>query len=283
MRSGALCGPPGRPHVRPIGLPYDRWRAVRSCPLRGGQRRQAHHELDRLPKNPDAQIRRGSAIPYDYRSIPAPDGVGRVLVHDDAEVAQRLIDGFEPLLALARDLNAREITTSKSPARRAIQKGEPTVDADGQPLATGEWRAATFRNLWTADTLLGRVVHHGDFIRDADGLPAEVWPPSLTRSEVDAIRRRLNWKPRPGSAATKRWHAPVPAAKPQRKRESRLLSGVAFCAECDGKMYVTRSLNARDPVDTQSPKLVLASLGLFVRLAGAMPCPEPPSDPAILP
>ncbi|RAX48935.1 hypothetical protein DQ353_12510 [Arthrobacter sp. AQ5-05] len=232
----------------------------------------------------------GSAIPYGYRSIPAPDGIGRVLVHDDAEVeivrevAQRLIDGVEPLLALARDLNAREIPTSKSPARRAIQKGESPVDSEGQPLATGEWRAATFRNLWTADTFLGRVVHHGDFIRDADGLPAEVWPPILTRSVVDAIRRRLNWTPRPGSAAAKHWHAPVPVAKPQRKRAARLLSGVAFCAECDGKMYVTTSSGkpiyacsaSRNGRECRSPKINAEGLekhvsAEFLRFAGTWP------------
>ncbi|WNO26068.1 serine integrase [Arthrobacter phage Wildwest] len=169
----------------------------------------------------------GAAVPFGYRSIPAPDGVGRVLVHDPEEAAvvrevgARLLDGVEPLSKIAADLQARGIPTSKSPARRALRAGEP---ADG--LDPGLWRSSTLRSLFSSDLLLGRVRHHGDLIRDADGLPASVWPPLLDLSTLEALRARLGREGTPQA---------------RKGRTARLLSGLAYCAVCDSRMYVTSS------------------------------------------
>ncbi|UYL87654.1 serine integrase [Arthrobacter phage VResidence] len=169
----------------------------------------------------------GAAVPFGYRSIPAPDGVGRVLIHDPEEaaivreVAARILEGVEPLSRIGADLQARGVPTSKSPARRALRSGEP---ADG--LDRGIWRTSTLRSLFTSDLLLGRVKHHGDLIRDADGLPASVWPPLLDLATLEALRARLK-----GSED-----------RPKVKgRAARLLSGLAYCAVCDSRMYVTTS------------------------------------------
>ncbi|CCQ44693.1 resolvase, N terminal domain protein [Pseudarthrobacter siccitolerans] len=175
----------------------------------------------------------GAAVPFGYRSVPAPDGVGRVLVLDEEEAAivreisGRLLAGIEPLSRICADLQAREIPTSKSPARRALRKGEP---ADG--LDRGFWRASTLRSLFTSDLLMGRVRHHGDLVRDADGLPASVWPPVVDLATLEGLRVRLGHAPSRGG--------PAPA-QPRKGRAARLLSGIAFCAECDSKMYVTSS------------------------------------------
>lgn len=169
----------------------------------------------------------GAAVPFGYRSIPAPDGVGRVLIHDPEEaaivreVSSRLLEGVEALSRIAADLQAREIPTSKSPARRALRSGEP---ADG--LDRGLWRSSTLRSLFTSDLLLGRVKHHGDLIRDADGLPASVWPPLIDLATLEALRARLG---REG------------APQARKGRAARLLSGLAFCAVCESRMYVTSS------------------------------------------
>ncbi|YP_010677687.1 serine integrase [Arthrobacter phage Phives] len=169
----------------------------------------------------------GAAVPFGYRSIPAPDGVGRVLIHDPEEaaivreVSARLLEGVEPLSRIAADLQARGIPTSKSPARRALRSGEP---ADG--LDPGLWRSSTLRSLFTSDLLLGRVKHHGDLIRDADGLPASVWPPLLDLATLEALRARL------GASG---------APQARKGRASRLLSGLAYCAVCESRMYVTTS------------------------------------------
>jgi site-specific DNA recombinase len=170
----------------------------------------------------------GAAVPFGYRSVPAPDGVGRVLVVDDAEaavvreVAGRILSGVESLASICADLQARGVYTSKSPARRAWKAGEPVEGLDA-----GTWRASTLRSLFTSDLLLGRVVHHGDLVRDADGLPASVWPPLVDLSTLEALRARLA-----GSGA------PGPARK---GRAARLLSGLAFCGSCGSKLYATTS------------------------------------------
>jgi DNA invertase Pin-like site-specific DNA recombinase len=205
----------------------------------------------------------GAAIPFGYRSVPAPDGVGRVLIHDDEEAAlvrevtKRLLDGVEPVSRIAADLQAREIPTSKSPARRALRSGEP---ADG--LDRGIWRTSTIRSLFTSDLLLGRVKHAGDLVRDSDGLPASIWPPLVDLSTLEALRARLGY-PVYGN----------PNAKPRNRRAARLLSGVAFCAVCGSKMYVTSS--SGKPVyacksgwnggNCPSPKINAEGLEAYVR------------------
>ncbi len=176
----------------------------------------------------------GASVPFGYASVPAEDGVGRVLVPDVVEaplvreVAGRILDGTEPLSAIVADLNRRGIPTSKSAARRAARKGEPTEGLD-----RGRWRASTVRALWTADTLLGRVVHRGDLVRDEAGLPRSVWPPLLDVETLERLRDRLGTAPK---HAARR-----PAPRPRAVRRSRLLSGVAYCGRCDAKMYVTTS------------------------------------------
>ena len=195
----------------------------------------------------------GAAVPFGYRSIPAPDAVGRVLVHDAAEaaivreVAHRILAGIEPLSRICADLQAREIPTSKSPARRSLKAGEP---ADG--LERGLWRASTLRSLFTSDLLLGRVVHHGDLIRDADGLPASVWEPVLDLATLEKLRVRLGDLPKAARIRAQRRellaedsgadvsHLKTTTAA-RTPRKARLLSGVAFCAHCGEKMYVTTS------------------------------------------
>jgi DNA invertase Pin-like site-specific DNA recombinase len=161
----------------------------------------------------------GSAVPFGYRSQPAPDGVGRVLVPSRfesavvREVADRLL-AEEPLSRVAADLQRRGIATAKSPARRAIVDG-----ADPTGLDRGRWTAATLRNYLGSHTPSGHVRHHGDLIRD-------VWPALLDADTARRLRARFS---------------PVLRKTPPARRKARLLSGVAFCARCDGKLYVTTS------------------------------------------
>ncbi|WP_345153340.1 recombinase family protein [Arthrobacter ginkgonis] len=183
----------------------------------------------------------GSAVPLGYRSVPAPDGTGRILVHDDEEVAlirdvaARILSNIESLTGIAADLNKRGVPTSRSLARRALRQGLP---AEG--LDTGKWTVSTFRNVWTSDVLLGRVVHRGKFVSDAAGIPLAVWPPILDRSTLDALRVRMNWKPRKDQRGPLGLPpAPKPKVQPTRKRAARILSSVAFCGLCDSRLYVT--------------------------------------------
>ncbi|MGP5394947.1 recombinase family protein [Arthrobacter rhombi] len=216
----------------------------------------------------------GSAVPFGYRSAPAPDGVGRVLVVDPAEativrdVADCLLNGTETLLAIARALQDRHVPTSKSPARRALLRGEHPAGLD-----RGTWRASTIRNLWTSDSLTGRVIHHDDYVRDEDGLPLTVWEPVLDVATVESIRRSLNWTPPKSARKRLGWIAPRVDERPKAaKRAARLLSGVAFCAVCDRKLYVSSSggrpvygcSSSWNGGDCPSPKIDASQLDAYV-------------------
>lgn len=190
----------------------------------------------------------GGTIPFGYVSEPAPDGPGRVLVPSPSEaavvreVAERILDG-ESLTSVARDLDARGVPTSKSPYRKAAYRGEPDEDAD-----RGHWRVSTIRALWTSHTLAGRVALGADVVRDEAGLPVTAWEPVLDPGTLDRLRARL---------------APSSTRKP-RRRAARLLSGVAFCRECDRRLYVT----------TSSGRTVYACPASW----NSEPCPSPKID-----
>lgn len=232
----------------------------------------------------------GAAVPFGYSSVPAPDGVGRVLVHNAKEaaivreVADRILAGIEPLSRIAADLQARGVYTSKSPARRARNAGEPHAELD-----PGLWRASTLRSLFTSDLLLGRVVHHGDLIRDADGLPASVWAPLIDLATLEALRRRLGDLPAQArrNAERRNKRKAILKANPnadvsdllptgrnsnRKGRATRLLSGVAFCAVCGEKLYVTTSSgkaiyacrSSWNSVECPSPKINAEALEDYV-------------------
>lgn len=191
----------------------------------------------------------GASVPFGYASIPASDGVGRVLVphEEEAGIVREVTDRIlseESLSRIAADLTARGIPTSKSPARRGVG------------TERGRWTVSTIRALWSSDLLLGRVRHRGDLVRDADGLPRSVWPPLVDLDTLERLRARL-----------------TPAQpRPQRRRASRLLSGLAYCDVCDSKLYVTTTGqraayacgSSWNGTDCPSPKITAEPLERFV-------------------
>lgn len=168
----------------------------------------------------------GGVVPYGYRTAPAPDGPGRILVVDlyeailIREYAERALS-FESLTELVADLKARGIPTSKSAYRYAEIAG-----TDPAGLDRGTWRVTTFKGIWTSDHLLGRVRVDGALLLGPDGLPLQVWDPILDLETMQRLRARISDpKIRTG----------------RRVRRSRLLSGFAWCALCGCKMYVVSS------------------------------------------
>lgn len=169
----------------------------------------------------------GASVPYGYASIPADDGVGKVLVlsDDEAPIVRELVDralsGVGPF-RLAQELNTRLVPTSKSPYRRAARKGQDTTDLD-----RGTWTRSTVKSLLTSHTLLGRQTHRGTLLKGDDGVPVAVWPPIVTLDEHERLGRLFT----PSSDRE----------APHIGRAARLLSGILYCAHCDAKLYVTTS------------------------------------------
>jgi len=151
----------------------------------------------------------GGTVPYGYRPDVNPTGPGRVLVVDDVEAAivheaaRRILDGAS-VYSVTTDLNAREI-----PTRRGAT-----------------WSIQALRQILTADAIVGRVKHHGEIVRDDEGIPMKVWPPVLDVEIWHRVRAHLG--------------ADLPKGdpKPQRRRRARLLSGVVTCALCNAPLYV---------------------------------------------
>lgn len=150
----------------------------------------------------------GGNLPFGYRSIPNPDGNGRVLDVDPTEAsevqqaAKRITSGWS-IYAVMRDLNDRGIKSRRG----------------------GRWSVQALRQLLTSDAIQGRVVHRGELIRDPEtGLPLEVWFPVLSTDVVEQVRARIeSEKPEAGQR--------------RRKDSARLLSGLARCAECGMPLY----------------------------------------------
>src|SRR5690606_3130088 len=170
----------------------------------------------------------GAGIPYGYRSTPAPDGEGKILVPDPVEVAivQRMardVLAGVPLSHVAKRLNDAGVATARSPYRRALLAGR---DTDG--LDRGTWTPSVLRALLTRDALAGRIIHDGQVILDTDGTPLQAFEPVIDAGTLAMLRDKLN-------------RGPGKTPGPARRKHARLLSGVAVCALCAVPMYVTNS------------------------------------------
>ena len=174
----------------------------------------------------------GGTIPYGYRPVKNPNAVGRILVpvpHEVAiirEVADRLLRG-EKVFRIIGDLNRRHVPSARSDYRRAQVLG---LEVD-ESLDRGEWHSTILQSIMTSDRLLGRVTYKGKLIVGEDGLPVRFWEPILDLDTLTRLRARVR-DPRD----------PNLTRRPQRQRKAaRILSGVAYCAHCDSKMFVNTS------------------------------------------
>ncbi len=199
--------------------------------------------------------------PFGYRTGPHPAlPVGRGLhpIPEEAtivrEVAARVI-AEESMAKIAADLTARGIPTAHSPARLAAlaqdarDRGDKTdktnlrgawlldtdparlspteraeyweADGDGWRLRAGQWTQGRIRSTWTSDHLMGRVSHKGAPVYGDDGAPLAPFTPVLSLDVLLDIRARFDGSTR----------------RSPNRRASQLLSSVAYCASCDGKLY----------------------------------------------
>ncbi|MGY1804216.1 recombinase family protein [Blastococcus sp. SYSU D00922] len=163
-----------------------------------------------------AELRRsgrysGGNVPSGYRSEPNPEGRGRVLVPNPAEAeilreaAERIVTGAS-VYAVTAWMNS----TSFRPRRAAT------------------WSITALQQALTGEAIVGRVRHSGQVLRGEDGLPLQVWEPVLPLDLWHSVRAALE----------ARSEARRPAGQRRRGARSRLLSGLATCADCDGPLYV---------------------------------------------
>ncbi|OII27536.1 hypothetical protein BIV04_03095 [Frigoribacterium sp. MCBA15_019] len=157
----------------------------------------------------------GGVVPYGYRSIPHPDGVGRALEPEPKEaaavrrVADEVLAGSSVYAACAR------------------------LNADGiKPRRAEQWGPTALQRMLRSNAVLGRVKARGEILRDDEtGLPIVFWEPILSVADVERLRVITDWKPTPGRAEATRQGR-------QRRRASRMLSGFLTCPGCGGNLIV---------------------------------------------
>lgn len=173
--------------------------------------RAARSALVRTGRHP------GGSAPYGYRSVPNPDGAGRVLEIDPAEAAyvrkaaDMVLEG-KSLYATTAALN----------------------DAGSTPRKAAAWAMTSLRIVLTHDATLGYMTHHGRLVRDSNGAPVQVWEPVLPEEVMAHLRVSLKPSKRPGG---------------ERNRRARLLSGgLLRCSTCGAGMRVNKTGGAKQVV-----------------------------------
>jgi DNA invertase Pin-like site-specific DNA recombinase len=204
----------------------------------------------------------GGRVPFGYAPVSHPENPGkRTLIVRESEaaiireLAERLAAGELPS-RLALELTDRGVPTPASARRRA-----ETLSIAGKPLPAdldvedrGNWSTQSVQSIMTSDTLLGRrtewVLEKAESadgktydkkralrVIHENGIPRQWWPAILTPGELEAVRAKVN---NPEDRGKYR------ARVPQRQKATRLLSGLAVCATCGSKLYVTHHRSERD-------------------------------------
>lgn len=165
----------------------------------------------------------GGVVPYGYRAVPHPGGVGRALEPDpiEAAVVRRAADevlGGSSVYATCARLNRDGI----------------------KPRRADQWGPTALQRLLRSNHVLGRVKAQGELIRDPEtGLPVVFWEPLLPVADVEALRRLTEWVPTPGRAEATQ-------AGRRRTRASRLLSGMLQCPGCGGNLIAKTRATSND-------------------------------------
>ncbi|MET8339293.1 recombinase family protein [Streptosporangium canum] len=163
----------------------------------------------------------GGRTPYGYRSVPNPNGPGRVLeVNPDEakiieEIAPRVL-AKEPLIAIARDLTERGVPSPGHPSRST-----GTSNRASRGKSHG-WYTPTTRAVLTSPHLLGHIIEDGEVIKGTDGLPFVGRPPVMDLDTWQAVQDELARRRNP---------------QERRRAGTALLRGVLVCVVCGNRMY----------------------------------------------
>lgn len=169
----------------------------------------------------------GGLIPFGYQKAPHPSGSGWCLIPDPEAAALvhmivAHVHAGQSLIAIARELNSSEVPVPRD--RHAQLQGRPTGGRrHGRDFERFRWTSGTLSKVLRSPTLMGHRTHGGQTVRDTSGAPVLIGQPLLSDDEFralqDALLTRSNGTRRP------------------RSRTTALLTGVAYCDGCEGRMY----------------------------------------------
>ncbi|MEU6391344.1 recombinase family protein [Streptomyces sp. NPDC046939] len=169
----------------------------------------------------------GGLVPFGYRKAPHPSGSGWCLT-PDAEAAALLrailerVYAGESLMSIARGLN--EVNALVPRDRHAVLQGRPTGGVrHGYTFEKFRWTSGTLSKVLRSPSLMGHRIHRGRSVLDDNGHPVLIGTPVLDESEFRALQEILSAR----SNGTRQSRGP----------RSRLLTRVAHCSACGGRMY----------------------------------------------
>lgn len=168
----------------------------------------------------------GGLVPFGYKKAPHPSGLGWCLAPDPetVTVVRAIVDDVRSglsLVAIARNLESAGVLVPRD--RHAQLQGRPTGGRrHGRDFKRFSWTPGSLCKILRTPALMGHRVHKGKTVRDADGSPVLIGAPLLTEEEFQVLQDTLN-------ARSNGTHP--------RRRETSLLTGVAHCAGCGGRMY----------------------------------------------
>ncbi|MEW2299959.1 recombinase family protein [Streptomyces sp. NPDC006655] len=168
----------------------------------------------------------GGLVPFGYRKAPHPSGSGWCLAPDPESAAAvhmmvAAVHEGRSLIAIARELNDSEVLVPRD--RHARLHGRPTGGhRHGREFERFRWTSGTLSKVLRSPSLAGHRTHGGQTVRDAHGSPVLVGQPLLSEEEFRALQDILAAR----SNGTRR----------PRSRTTALLTGIAHCAGCEGRM-----------------------------------------------
>ena len=168
----------------------------------------------------------GGLVPFGYQSAPHPSGSGWCLTPDleTAALARTIVEDVhagQSLVSVARKLNASGVPVPRD--RHAQLQGRPTGGRrHNRDFERFRWTSGTLSKVLRNPSLMGHRTYQGQTVRDTEGLPVLIGQPLLSEDEFHALQDVL-------LARSNGSH--------RRSRTTALLTGVAHCSGCDGRMY----------------------------------------------
>ncbi|MFJ8593728.1 recombinase family protein [Streptomyces sp. NPDC093598] len=169
----------------------------------------------------------GGLIPFGYQKAAHPSGGGWCLAPDPetAVLVRTIMDDVlagRSLIDIARELNSTGVLVPRD--RHAQLRGRPTGGRrHGRDFERFRWTSGTLSKVLRSPSLMGHRTHAGQTVRDATGTPVLIGQPLLSDKEFEALQDVLAAR----SNGTRR----------PRSRTTALLTAVAHCAGCAGRMY----------------------------------------------
>ncbi|MFB6846097.1 recombinase family protein [Streptomyces sp. NPDC056373] len=169
----------------------------------------------------------GGLIPFGYRKAPHPSGSGWSLAPDPVTAALvhkivQEVHAGRSLVSIARGLNDAGVLVPRD--RHAQLQGAPTGGRrHGRDFDRFRWTSGTLSKVLRSPSLMGHRTHGGETVRDASGAPVLIGQPVLSAQEFQTLQVVLLAR----SNGTRRPRSRTPA----------MLTGIAHCSGCGGRMY----------------------------------------------